>query len=63
MINTLRVLIFVGGLVIVILGLVIMLLINDSGKTPQTLVTVVTWLNFLVGGLLIFYMTRRKGIN
>ena len=55
--------IFVGGLVIVILGLVIMLLINDSGKTPQTLVTVVTWLNFLVGGLLIFYMTRRKGIN
>jgi len=63
MINSLRVLIFIGGLVIVILGLVIMLLLNESGKKPETLVMVVTWLNFIVGGLLIFYMAKRKGIH
>ena len=55
--------IFIGGLVIIMLGLVIMLLINESGETPEALVSVVTWLNFLVGGLLIFYMVKRKGIH
>ena len=63
MINSLRALIFIGGLVIIMLGLVIMLLINESGETPEALVSVVTWLNFLVGGLLIFYMVKRKGIH
>ncbi len=63
MIKSLRILIFLGGLAIVVLGLVIMLLLNDTGKTPENLVTLVTWLNFVVGTLLILYMVKKRGIN
>ncbi len=63
MLKTLRFLIFIGGLAIVMLGLVIMLLANQAGHTPEHLVIAVTWLNFIVGGILLFYMVKRRGIN
>lgn len=58
----LKALIYTGGLFIIILGLVIMLLLGESGENPDFLITVVTWLNFCVGALLILYMMKKKGI-
>lgn len=60
MLSTLRFLIFIGGLVIIGLGLVIMLLENEPNYKTDRLVNIELLLNFVVGGLLIFYMIRKR---
>lgn len=60
MLQTLRFLVFVGGLVIIALGLVIMLLENEPKFNVENLVNIELFLTFGVGLLLIFYMVVRK---
>ena len=61
--QTLRFLVFVGGLVIIVLGLVIMLLENEPKYSVENLVNIELFLTFGVGILLIFYMVRKRGIG
>ena len=63
MLQTLRFLVFVGGLVIIALGLVIMLLENEPKYDVEYLVNIELFLTFAVGLLLIFYMVRKRGIG
>ncbi|MDW3194146.1 MAG: hypothetical protein R8G66_17360 [Cytophagales bacterium] len=63
MLQTLRFLVFVGGLVIIALGLVIMLLENEPKYDVEYLVNIELFLTFGVGLLLIFYMVRKRGIG
>lgn len=63
MLNTLRFLIFVGGLVIIGLGLVIMLLESEPTFQVGNLINIELALTFGVGLLLIFYMVRKRGIG
>lgn len=60
MLSTLRFLVFIGGLVIIALGLVIMLLENEPKFDTHQLVNIELILTFLVGILLIFYMIRKR---
>lgn len=60
MLHTLRFLVFIGGLIIIALGLVIMLLENKPQYEVENLVNIELILTFLVGGLLIFYMVRKR---
>ena len=60
MLKTLRFLTFVGGLVIIALGLVIMLLENEPKYNFENLVNIELFLTFGVGFLLIFYMVRKR---
>ncbi len=63
MLQTLRFLIFIGGLIIIALGLVIMLLENEPKYSIESLVNIELILTFFVGGLLIFYMVRKRSIG
>lgn len=64
MLQTLRFLVFVGGLIIIALGLVIMLLENEPKYNVENLVNIELFLTFGVGLLLIFYMVvRKRGIG
>lgn len=60
MLKTLRFLIFVGGLIIMALGLVIMLLESEPKYSIENLVNIELILTFGVGLLLIFYMVRKR---
>lgn len=60
MLQTLRFLVFIGGLIIIALGLVIMLLENEPKYSVESLVNIELFLTFGVGFLLIFYMVVRK---
>ncbi len=60
MLQTLRFLVFIGGLIIIALGLVIMLLENEPKYSVENLVNIELFLTFGVGLLLIFYMVVRK---
>ena len=63
MLRTLSFLVFVGGLVIIALGLVIMLLENEPKYNIEHLVNIELILTFVVGGLLIFYMIRKRSVG
>ena len=63
MLKTLRFLVFVGGLVIIALGLVIMLLENEPKYSVENLVNIELFLTFGVGLLLIFYMVRKRSVG
>lgn len=60
MLQTLRFLVFIGGLIIIALGLVVMLLENEPNYNVGNLVNIELLLTFGVGLLLIFYMVVRK---
>ena len=62
MLHTLRAIIFVGALLIALLGIIIMLIVNDGGR-PHQLIQLTLILNFGFGLLLVFFMIKNKGIH
>lgn len=54
---------FFGGILITFLGLLIMLIKNDTGENPHMLSLFTLILVFLVGFALILYIVKNKGIN
>jgi formate/nitrite transporter FocA (FNT family) len=54
---------FFGGIIITLLGVVILLIKNDTGENPHVLSTVTLVLVFVVGFSLIVYIVRNKGIS
>ena len=54
---------FFGGILITLLGIIIMLIKNDTGQNPHVLATVTLVFVFVVGFSLILYIVRNKGIN
>ena len=63
MLRILSTLVFVGGLVIIALGLVIMLLENEPKYETAQLINIELILTFIVGILLIFYVSRKKSLG
>jgi len=63
MLRTLNTLIFLSSIAVVLMGLTIMLIVNEYGTTPTLLVNATLTLNFVAGAALIFYMSKNKGIN
>ncbi|MBV6647657.1 MAG: hypothetical protein KI790_19520 [Cyclobacteriaceae bacterium] len=54
---------FFGGLLLAVLGIVIMLMKNDTGEHPEELVVFTTLLVFVVGFSLILYLIKNRGIS
>jgi formate/nitrite transporter FocA (FNT family) len=54
---------FFGGIIITFLGLLILLIKNDTGEMPHVLTLFTLILVFVVGFLLIVYIVRNKGIS
>ena len=52
-----------GGLLITVLGLIIMLIHNDTGHIPHDLSVFTLALVFVVGVILIYFMVRNRGIG
>jgi formate/nitrite transporter FocA (FNT family) len=62
MIKILRYIAYFGGHTIVALGLLIMLIENDTGETPHDLVALTLALVFIIGTTLIVYLVRNRGM-
>ena len=63
MLRTLRFLVFVGGLIIIALGMAIMLTEHKPKYRVEDLVNIELFLTFGVGLLLIFYMVRKRSVG
>jgi len=54
---------YTGGMTIVILGLTILLIVNDTNDIPHSLVDFTLFLLFFVGGSLVIYIVKNRGIR
>ena len=53
---------FFGGIVITLLGIIILLIQNDTGQSPTDLISFTLILVFLIGLAVISYIVLNKGV-